>query len=296
MSADAESFGFIALIAFGIQWIVFIHAYTYTTEKYFDLTGSITYVTCTITSLVLSKFYVENNLADQPRRIIVAIFVMVWAIRLGSFLFARIKRDKKDGRFDKFKESLVAFLWVWTLQGLWVTLTAASAFIIILSDSDKAFGWTDGVGIAVWVFGFGIEYTADRQKKIWREDSANKGRFIDVGLWSYSRHPNYFGETTLWTGIAIIGAGIFEGWQWVGLISPIFVYLLLRFGSGVPMLEKGSNKKWGTEPEYQAYLARTSIFALVPPFLNPCCGAWGFEDFTPESVDMVTTEVPVTQA
>jgi steroid 5-alpha reductase family enzyme len=291
MSADAASLGFVSLIAFGIQWVVFIHAYTYTTEKYFDLTGSITYITCMITSLVLSQTYVGNDITAQPRRIIVAAFAMCWAFRLGSFLFARIKKDKKDGRFDKFKESLLPFLYVWTLQGLWVSLTALSAFIIILSDSDAAFQITDGVGIAIWVIGFGIEVISDRQKSEWRKDPSNKGKWIDVGLWSYSRHPNYFGETTLWTGITIIGCGIFEGWQWVGLISPVFVYLLLRFGSGVPILEKRSNEKWGSNPEYVAYLERTSIFALVPPVLVPCCGAWGFEDFTPDA-SLTSNEMP----
>jgi len=171
------------------------------------------------------------------------------------------------------------------MQGLWVVLTAMSAFIIILSDSDRDFNVTDGVGIAVWAIGWGIEVVADNQKKAWRELPTSKGKWIDVGLWSISRHPNYFGEWVLWCGITIIGAGIFEGWQWVGFISPVFVFYLLRFVSGVPLLEKGGDKKWGKDPDYIAYKERTSVFAIAPACLSPFCQLWGFEEVFDDTED-----------
>lgn len=101
------------------------------------------------------------------------------------------------------------------------------------------------IGFLIWVFGFAFEVIANSQKRKFSADPQNKGRFIQTGLWSRSRHPNYFGEIMLWLGIAIIALPVLQGWQWVALISPVFVTLLLTRVSGVPMLEKKADTKWG---------------------------------------------------
>jgi steroid 5-alpha reductase family enzyme len=106
---------------------------------------------------------------------------------------------------------------------------------------------------------------ADRQKSAFNAKPENKGRFISTGLWSWSRHPNYFGEIVLWIGVAIIALPILRGWQWVTLISPVFIILLLTRISGIPLLERRADQKWGNEAEYQSYKARTSVLVPLPP-------------------------------
>ena len=121
------------------------------------------------------------------------------------------------------------------------------------------------IGFLVWLFGFGVEVIADSQKSAFNANSANKDKFIRSGLWSWSRHPNYFGEIVLWIGVMIIAMPILQGWQWATLISPIFIIILLTRISGVPMLEKRADEKWGGQPEYEAYKANTSVLIPMPP-------------------------------
>lgn len=244
--------------AYIINWAAFIPANLAKTERFYDLTGSITYLTVTLLAVVFSPDL-------DARAWVVAAMVSIWALRLGTFLYRRIRREGKDGRFDQIKESALRFLMTWTLQGLWVLLTAAAALAILTSERREPLGWVAFVGIAVWVAGFVIEVVADRQKSAFRKDPANEGRFIDTGLWAWSRHPNYFGEITLWTGIAVIAAPILSGWRWAVLVSPIFVFLLITRVSGVPMLERRADKRWGGQPEYERYKENTPVLVLRPP-------------------------------
>ncbi len=242
-------------LAFLIQWLVFIPAYIFQTEKFFDLTGSLTYITVTVMALILSK-------AADARSILLGALVVIWAVRLGSFLFGRIRKAGKDDRFDELKPSFFRFLNVWTIQGLWVTFTAAAALVAITTSARKELDVFAIVGLLVWIFGFAFEVIADAQKSRFNADPANKGKFIRTGLWSRSRHPNYFGEIVLWLGVAIIALPVLQGWQWVAMISPIFVTLLLTRVSGIPLLEKKADKKWGGQEDYEAYKKNTPV--LMP--------------------------------
>ena len=244
--------------AFVINWVAFIPAYLKQTEKFYDLIGAFTNSS---TILIAAAFSQPLSL----RGVIVTLFVTIWAVRLGTFLFKRISQDGKDQRFDAIKPVFVRFLNAWTLQALWVILTTAAAITVVTSGRDSALGAFAYVGIALWVIGFGIEVIADSQKKAFRADPANKGRFITGGLWSWSRHPNYFGEILLWLGIAVIALPVLQGWQHVVLISPVFVYLLLTRVSGVPMLEKSSDKKWAGQADYETYKAQTPVLMMRPP-------------------------------
>jgi steroid 5-alpha reductase family enzyme len=188
--------------------------------------------------------------------------VVVWAVRLGSFLSRRIQKAGRDDRFDEIKPSFFRFLNAWTIQGLWVTFTMAAALVAITTTARKELDIFALVGFLVWAFGFGIEVIADTQKSRFNADPANKSKFIRTGLWSRSRHPNYFGEIVLWIGVTVIGMPVFQGWQWVALISPVFVTLLLTRISGVPLLEKKADKKWGGQAEYEAYKKATPV--LIP--------------------------------
>ena len=252
---------FCCAFIFLAQWLVFIPSYIFETEHYFDLTGSLTYVSVTLLAIL---FTVDISLRD----ILLALFVWIWAFRLGSFLFIRVKKAGSDGRFDLMKKDFWWFLMTWTIQGLWVFLTLAMALAAITSESKMAIDIFAIIGTLIWIFGFSIEVIADQQKTNFKDDPANKDSFITVGLWSWSRHPNYFGEMVLWIGIAIIAFPVLIGWQLVALISPIFVIFLLTRISGITMLESRGYKKWKDDPAYIDYLERTSVLVPFPPKKN----------------------------
>lgn len=251
-------FAVAAILAYAINWLVFVPSYLARTETYFDLTGSLTYITVIVVSVLASDDV-------DARALVVAGAVLIWAIRLGSFLFRRVRRDGGDGRFDRIKNDALRFLMTWSLQGLWVLLTLAAALAVITSDDRDGVDAFMIVGMVVWVIGFAIEVVADRQKSAFRADPANDGRFITTGLWAWSRHPNYFGEITLWTGIAITALPILSGWRWLMLISPVFVVILLTRISGIPMLEHRAEKRWGDDPEFRAYTDSTPVLIPRPP-------------------------------
>ena len=247
-----------AVLAFAINWAAFIPANMFQTEKYYDLTGSITY----LSTIGFAAYY------SQPldiRATFVAIMVAVWALRLGTFLFARIKKDGKDRRFDKIKTSPMRFLMTWTLQGLWVVLTAACAFAVVTSGKSVPMDAFAYAGFLLWLAGFIIEVMADEQKKAFRANPENDGKFISTGIWAWSRHPNYFGEIVLWLGVAVMAVPVLSGAQWAVMISPVFVTLLLTKVSGVPKLEHHADKKWGDDPAYQDYKANTPVLMMKPP-------------------------------
>ena len=251
-------FALCGALAFAVNWAAFIPAAIKQTEHYYDLTGGITYITVTVVAVLLSG-------PLDLRSAIVAGMVLFWSIRLASFLFLRISRAGKDSRFDDIKSRPPRFLLAWTLQGLWVLLTAACAIAVITGGNREPLGVIGYVGIAVWTVGIVIEIVADRQKSAFRADPANKGKFINTGLWAWSRHPNYFGEIVLWTGMAIIAIPVLEGWQWATLISPVFVTFLLTKVSGIPMLEQSADERWGGQDDYEAYKRNTPVLVMKPP-------------------------------
>ncbi|MGD8485299.1 MAG: DUF1295 domain-containing protein [Chloroflexota bacterium] len=251
-------FALCVALAFIIQWVVFVPSYQRQTERYFDLTGSLTYISVTVAAVVLSPVRDERSL-------LLLVLVLIWAVRLGTFLFRRIQQAGKDDRFDALKPSPLRFLAVWTIQGLWVSLTLAAALAAITADTREPIGAFALLGLVIWIVGFGIEAVADWQKSRFRADPANRGRFIDSGLWAWSRHPNYFGEIVLWVGVAVIAVPVLSGLQWLTLISPLFVALLLTRISGVPMLERKSDERWGGQPDYEAYKSRTPVLIPRPP-------------------------------
>lgn len=256
--AGMPLFAWCVVLAFLIQWLVFIPAYLKQSEKFFDITGSLTYITLVLLAGFLS------GLTDA-RSYLVMLLVLVWAGRLGLFLFTRVHRAGKDVRFDEIKSSFLRFLQTWTLQALWIVFTLAATLVVLTSATRLALDVYAYIGLAVWAFGFAFETIADAQKSAFRKDPKNKGKFIHSGLWAWSRHPNYFGEITLWVGMALIALPLLRGWQWVALISPIFVFFLLTRVSGIPLLEKSADARWGGQTDYEDYKSKTSILFPLPP-------------------------------
>ena len=245
---------FICLFStFIIQWIVFLPSYYWHTEKFYDLTGSVTYIFITLVALYHKGQFIVPR-ADI-RSLLLAMIIIIWALRLGSFLFMRILKDKEDRRFNEWKFSFPLFLRTWTLQGMWIFLTSIAAITAISTRKIVAPDVFLFVGGFLWLFGFLFETISDFQKRKFK--SKNKDGFITSGLWSVSRHPNYFGEIVLWVGVAIISYPTLYGWQYVSLISPFFVYWLLTRVSGIPLLEEHAEKKWGKDKKYISYKENT---------------------------------------
>ena len=246
----------VIVLAFLIQWIAFIPAYVFQTEKFYDLTGSLTYLSVVWYSLNLaSDGFTNVNAAN----ITVVVAISLWAVRLGSFLFMRIHKDGEDKRFRTIKPSATQFFMTWTLQGLWVSLCSMCALTAISSDSGVVINTLFYIGIGLFVIGFSTEVIADNQKSKFRSLAENREKFITTGLWAKSRHPNYFGEIVLWTGIAVMSFSSLDHWQYLTLISPIFTYILLVYVSGVRMLEARSDKQWGEDEAYQSYKSSTPV-------------------------------------
>ncbi len=246
-----------ASVGFVLHWLGFIPAYLFQTEHYFDLIGSISYVATVALAFALAPSF-------DTRGLVVATLICVWAVRLGSFLFIRVKKAGQDRRFTQIKTKFFRFLLTWTLGGTWVFITMAAGLAAMTSQSQSPVDAFLVVGATLWVIGFGIEVVADQQKTAFRKDPANAEKFISSGLWSISRHPNYLGEIILWIGIAVIALPVLEGWQWVTLVSPVFVSFLRLKVSGVPMLENNAESRWGNDPEFRQYKAKTPT--LIPYF------------------------------
>ena len=248
----------LALGCFSIQWLAFVPARLLQTERFYDLTGSLTYIAVTVAAVMTAA-------APSGSQWLIVAMILVWAGRLGSFLFRRIHAAGGDQRFDHIKVSSSRFFVAWTLQGAWVVMTSCAAVSAILSEQPTAVGAVFVIGAAMWVVGFVVEVVADRQKSHFRADPANEGRFINTGLWARSRHPNYFGEILLWAGIAVMAIPYLSGIQWVVMLSPLFVHALLTRVSGIPTLVRRGQQLWGDDPAYQAYLKSTPL--LVPRLL-----------------------------
>jgi steroid 5-alpha reductase family enzyme len=249
----------VVILAFVIQWIAFLPAYIFQTEKFYDLTGSLTYLSVIWYSLTSSSNYFANlNVAN----IIIVLLITLWAVRLGSFLFMRIHKDGEDKRFRTIKPSATQFFMTWTLQGLWVSLCSMCALTAISSDSGIVINTLFYLGLGLFIFGFVTEVIADKQKTAFRSIPENRDKFITTGLWAKSRHPNFFGEIILWTGIAVMSFSSLTGLQYLTLISPVFTYLLLVYVSGVRMLEARADKKWGDNEEYIKYKTETPVLMI----------------------------------
>ena len=250
-----NSFDFLLLLSVFIQILFFIPSYLLKTERLYDLVGSSTYIVVT----TIAYLSVPNKSVTDT---ILFLFISIWGIRLGTYLFRRILRDNDDVRFEKAKKNFFWFLQYWIGQALWVSITSCAAVIAILKTESNSINNILILGVLIWVLGFTLEVIADLQKSKFKKNQNTNKTFISTGLWSKSRHPNYFGEITLWIGIYIISFSSFSGIEFLTVISPIFVYILLTRMSGINMLEKIAEERYGHLPEYIIYKEETPILFI----------------------------------
>ena len=246
--------------SFLVHWIIFIPSFLAKTEKFYDITGTLAYLITLYLASVLTSY--SSGASLEPRTLIIIGMVSFWALRLGIFLFIRVLKVGEDRRFREAKKSFSKYLVWWTMSALWVFLTTANALTLIINNKKLVNQPIFYLGLLIWFIGILFEIIADEQKRRFRLNEKNRGKYISSGLWSISRHPNYFGEIILWIGIAIISLPTLSGFQYVTLISPLFIYLLLTRISGVNLLEESSDKKWGDLQEYEQYKRETPV--LVP--------------------------------
>ncbi|MDA9630591.1 DUF1295 domain-containing protein [Flavobacteriaceae bacterium] len=248
-----ELITYAVIISFLLQWTLFIPAYFFQTEKFYDISGSINYI-----SIVIYIYY--NNYITHGfnlGNLILSFLIFLWATRLGIFLFLRIQNDGEDKRFRSIKPSPAKFFMTWTLQATWVSICSLCALTGISSDSGIIINNLFFIGLTFFVIGFFIEVVADSQKTKFRKNPKNKNTFINSGLWAYSRHPNYLGEIFIWIGISVISFSSLFNLQFATLISPIFTYVLLVYVSGVRLLEASGKEKWGHLKSYKEYIKKT---------------------------------------
>jgi len=234
----------------------FLHSYIYKTDIFFDLVGSLSFLSIGLISLLL----IPNIDANQ---ILVFFLLLFWSLRLGPFLFIRRLGANNDERLEEFFKSPLSLYFLWSMNSLWVFFTSLSMIIIFSSPNENEFGLIQWLGLIVWVTGYVIEVISDSQKT--KFNKFNKGKFINIGLWKYIRHPNYLGEIIIWVGIFIISLNYIHSLtSFLSILSPIFVFLLLRFITGVPQLEARGKEKWGHLDEYNSYKEKTGL--LFPKF------------------------------
>ncbi len=249
---------FSLLLSAGINTFFFVFAAAFKTDKVTDLSYSLSFF------IMAPLLYLSGGRGSNLDQLVVTAAIMIWALRLGSYLLRRIMAIGKDERFDDKRSNFKAFLTFWILQALvvWIVMLPFSLFlsarpVITLLESSLA-------GIILFTAGLVIEGVSDHQKFIYKSREENRGHWVDKGLWKYSRHPNYFGEIVLWWGLFLIAAPTLKGVQWITVIGPLTITLFLLKVSGIPILEKQADKKYGNQSGYTEYKTRTSILVPLP--------------------------------
>ncbi|XP_078390801.1 uncharacterized protein LOC144672726 [Cetorhinus maximus] len=239
-----------AMLSFAIQWLLWAAASILQTEKFYDLAGSGTFI-------VLTHLSYRWNRTSYHRQKIQSALITVWGLRLGLFLFVRVLAEGHDRRFNEVRSNPRRFFLYWTLQGVWIFITLLPTLILNTQEKDQPLCVRDYTGWTIWTLGFAIEAVADQQKWNFRSDPNNVGKFIQTGLWTYSRHPNYLGEILQWTGLFLSASSVMKGMEHLSVFSPVFLWYLLTHISGIPILEKQAMLRWGHDPAYLKYIKNT---------------------------------------
>ncbi|XP_059165380.1 uncharacterized protein LOC131947973 isoform X1 [Physella acuta] len=208
----------------------------------------------------------------STRQIIVTTFIICWGLRLSGYLLYRIIKIGEDNRFDDKRDNCLKFAGFWVFQAIWVFVVSLPVIFVNAPAIASRFDYVtpqDIVGFILFGLGLVVETFADIQKFNFRNNPDNRGKWCDTGLWRFSRHPNYFGEITVWIGIFLISTSILQYGQWTAILSPLFTMAILLFLSGIPLLEQKSDERYRKNEQYLRYKRRTSpLLMLPPPFYN----------------------------
>ena len=241
------------VVSLGINLSMFLIAFWRKSDKLTDISYAATFATIAIWSFATSN--------QTWYHALLLLMVLVWAVRLGGFLLYRVIKKGKDARFDGMRESFTKFGKFWLAQAItvWVMMIPS----VFAFNAEPSYDWLAITGVIIWAIGLVCETVADLQKLAFNNNPANKNKWIDTGIWHYSRHPNYFGEILVWVGVYLFTlASLPLLPAIIGLVSPAFIIILLLFISGIPILEKSADERWGEDPKYQDYKKRTSL--LIP--------------------------------
>uniref|UniRef100_A0A0A9XEZ2 Uncharacterized protein n=3 Tax=Lygus hesperus TaxID=30085 RepID=A0A0A9XEZ2_LYGHE len=268
---DESYLGISALVTVGIQTTFYCIAAYYQFDKLTDFAGGTNFIVIAASTFFLGQNYPLQLKALDVRKAVVTSLVCLWGTRLVTYLVYRILVTERDARFDDIRHNLLKFAVFFVFQALWVFTVSLPVIFInaphnSVANGAPAFGNAlDIVGISLFSVGLIIETVADIEKFTFRNNPANRGKWCDVGLWSWSRHPNYFGEITIWTSVFIISINVIKRWEWTSILSPLFTSFLLLFLSGMPILEKNADEKYGSRDDYLSYKRTTSPLIPLPP-------------------------------
>ena len=245
------------LISLLIQAIGLTYGYWKQSDHLTDLLYGLTF-------LALSWWAVGVGGNESFPSLFLLALICLWSIRISVFLFIRIKSMKRDKRFDDFRANFWKLLGFWSLQGVtvWIILLPSLIFWSKSYPASIPAGILSGLGAIIFLTGLLIEAIADQQKFTFKKNPDNKGKWIASGLWAYSRHPNYLGEILCWVGAFIYCLPVLNGIEYLSIISPLFITLLLTKVSGIPILEKKADERWGQNPEYQKYKKETPVLIM----------------------------------
>lgn len=254
---DPYNIVFALIASFAIQAIFFVFAAVFKTDKVTDLSYCLSFIVISLTVFFLHDKY-------HWTRFLITGSILLWGVRLGTYLFLRIIKMGKDKRFDERRENVSRFLRFWILQAMAVWSVILPSVVYLSLDSKPVFTWISILGVALFVTGFTIETISDWQKYRFKRAPGNSEKWISTGLWKYSRHPNYFGEFLLWWGLFLVVLPELRGVLYLTAAGPLALTLLLLFITGIPPLEKSAERAYGNFDEFKEYRKRTSVFVLWP--------------------------------
>lgn len=248
------------LIVFGVifflQLIFFVYAVIQKTDKVTDPSYGLTFIVASITSMYLVSEYISMY------KLLLLLLIVVWGLRLAIYLFVRILKTGKDERFDGIREKSLKFAGFWILQAISVFIILLPTTYVLLLEQSTYISTFSYIGFLVAISGIFIESIADMQKYIFKSQEENRGKWIQSGLWKYSRHPNYLGEILMWLGVFIYTLPYINDWAIFTVISPMYITYLLLFVTGIPTLEKRDMERYGNNEKYLEYVHNTGI--LLP--------------------------------
>ncbi|GAB2223830.1 hypothetical protein Droror1_Dr00004572 [Drosera rotundifolia] len=264
---DSHFLALTAIVTIGYQFAFFVVTALFKFDKVTDFAGSTNFIILAVLTLVLKGTW-------RYRQVLLTVFVVIWGLRLALFLLMRILQWGEDRRFDEMRGNLGKLAVFWIFQAVWVWTVSLPVTVVNASDRNPSVDAALIAGSIMWLIGLTSEALADQQKLTFKNSPTNRGKWCNIGLWKYTRHPNYFGEIFLWWGIFVAASPVLYGAEWLVILGPIFLTLLLLFVSGIPLLEDSADKKYGNVAEYREYKRVTSPLIPLPPAVYGSLPSW----------------------